>query len=477
MSGAAERGRRSAGQGSRQEAAISPARRIALDVLTAVRERDAYANLLLPTLLGRARPSQADAAFATELAYGTLRRSGRYDRIIASASGRSIERIDPPVLDVLRLGAHQLLATRTASHAAVHQAVDQARQVAGKGAAGFVNAVLRRVGERDEDAWTAVLTEGVSDPLERAALQWAHPLWVVRELDAALSTMADGGGDVAALLQVDDVPPPVGLVALPGLAERSALLGADRLPLRPHRLSPIGMESDGGDPGRIPEVASGVVRVQDPGSQLTALALSRARPVRSGERWLDLCSGPGGKAALLAAEARLGGATLVSNEITPARATLVGKALAAVPGEHSVETGDGRRFADGARRFDRILLDAPCSGLGALRRRPEARWRKRPEDLPGLTALQGDLLDAAVGALVPGGLIAYVTCSPVTAETTDVVGAALGRHPSLRPVRTAPVIDAISGRELRDAERGTAAQLWPHRHGTDAMFVQLLTLA
>lgn len=217
--------------------------------------------------------------------------------------------------------------------------------------------------------------------------------------------------------------------------------------------------------------------MQDPGSQLAALALSRARPVREGERWLDLCAGPGGKAALLAAEARLGGATLLANEITPARAELVRRALAAVPGEHPVETGDGRRFGGGDRRFDRILLDAPCSGLGALRRRPEARWRKRPEDLPGLAALQGDLLDAAVGALAPGGLLAYVTCSPVTTETTDVVGAALGRHPSLRPIRTAPVLDAVSGRALHDAERGTAAQLWPHRHGTDAMFVQLLTIA
>jgi 16S rRNA (cytosine967-C5)-methyltransferase len=350
------------------------------------------------------------------------------------------------------------------------------RAVRGRGAAGFANAVLRRVGERDADAWTAVLVEGVTDPIARAAIATGHPLWVARELDAALAAMADRGGDLQPLLEVDDAAPPVGLAALPGLADRDALVDGEGLPLRPHRLSPIGAELDGGDPGRVPLVASGAVRVQDPGSQLAALALTRARPIRRGERWLDLCAGPGGKAALLAAEARLGGATLVANEITPARARLVARALDAVPGDHPVETGDGRRFADGDRRFDRILLDAPCSGLGALRRRPEARWRKSPEDLPGLVALQGQLLDAAVAALVPGGLLAYVTCSPVTAETTDAVGAALGRHPGLRPLRTAPVIDAVSGRALADAERGTAAQLWPHRHGTDAMFVQLLTI-
>ncbi len=455
---------------------ISAARAIALEVLTGVRERDAYANLLLPVLLDRRKPSREDAAFATELAYGTLRLAGRYDAIIARAAGRPIEKIDPPVLDVLRLGAHQLLALRTARHAAVHQAVEQARQVAGRGAAGFANAVLRRVGERDGAAWTAVLVDGVEDRYDRAALATGHPVWVVRELDAALATMADGGGDLDALLEVDDAAPPVGLVALPGLADRGDLLDAEGLALRPHRLSPIGVELDGGDPGRLPLVASGVVRVQDPGSQLAALALTRARPVRQGERWLDLCAGPGGKAALLAAEARIGGAELTANEITPARAGLVEQALAAVPGANPVEVGDGRRFASEDRRFDRILLDAPCSGLGALRRRPEARWRKRPEDLPALAALQAELLDAAIAALAPGGLLAYVTCSPVIAETTDVVTAALLRHPALRALPTAPVVDALSDRRLENAERGTAAQLWPHRHGTDAMFIQLLTL-
>ena len=456
--------------------AVSPARSIALEVLTGVRERDAYANLLLPSLLSRQRPSREDAAFATELAYGTLRMAGRYDAIIAKAAGRPLEKIDPPVLDVLRLGAHQILALRTARHAAVHQSVEQARAVAGRGAAGFANAVLRRVGERDSDEWTRVLTEGVAGRYERAAIATAHPVWVVRELDAALDSMADGGGDLDPLLEVDDAAPPVGLVALPGLADRDRLVDPDGLPLRPHRLSPIGVELDGGDPGKIETVASGVVRVQDPGSQLAALALTRARPVRSGERWLDLCAGPGGKAAVLAAEAHVGGASVLSNEITPKRARLVEQALAAVPGDHPVEIGDGRRFGVGAQRFDRILLDAPCSGLGALRRRPEARWRKKPEDLPSLAVLQGELLDAAVAALVPGGLLAYVTCSPVVVETTDVIAAALERHPGLRTIATAPVIDAVTGRRLHDAERGTAAQLWPHRHGTDAMFVQLLTL-
>jgi 16S rRNA (cytosine967-C5)-methyltransferase len=235
------------------------------------------------------------------------------------------------------------------------------------------------------------------------------------------------------------------------------------------------VESPGGDPGDVPGVRAGVVRVQDPGSQLAALALSRARPVAPGERWLDLCAGPGGKAALLAAEAAAGGASLTANELLPARARLVEQALAAVPSAPQVVVGDGIRFATGADRFERILLDAPCTGLGALRRRPEARWRKRQEDVAELVVTQTRLLDAAVAALAPGGLLAYVTCSPVTAETEERVSDALDRHPGLEALDTTAVLAGITSGPLTGARRGTAAQLWPHRHGTDAMFVQLLT--
>ncbi|MGN6744002.1 MAG: RsmB/NOP family class I SAM-dependent RNA methyltransferase [Amnibacterium sp.] len=447
---------------------VSPARRIALEVLTAVRERDAYANLLLPVLLKRAVPPPAEAAFATELAYGTLRRLGHYDAVLAAVSGREVSAIDPPLLDVLRLAAHQLLATRTAPHAAVHQAVDQARRAAGPRAAGFANAVLRKVGAADDATWTERLTAGLTDPTAVLAARSAHPPWVVAELRSALAATEGGDGDLAALLEVDNVPAPVGLVALPGLAE-PADTGLPR-----HPLSPVGVESTGGDPAAVPGVRAGTVRVQDPGSQLVALALSRARPVTAGERWLDLCAGPGGKAALLAAEAHASGASLVANELVPARARLVGRALAAVPGNHPVEVGDGGRFATGTDRFDRILLDAPCTGLGALRRRPEARWRKRPEDVPELTALQARLLDAAVAALAPGGLLVYATCSPVVAETTDRIAAALAAHPDLAALDTAEVLGRITAAPLTGARRGMAVQLWPHRHATDAMFLQLL---
>ncbi|XUK62642.1 Ribosomal RNA small subunit methyltransferase B [Plantibacter sp. RU18] len=194
-----------------------------------------------------------------------------------------------------------------------------------------------------------------------------------------------------------------------------------------------------------------------------------------GERWLDLCAGPGGKAALLAAEALAGGAHLDANELVPARARLVERALVGVPLDVEVSTADGAELA-GAHpgTYDRILLDAPCTGLGALRRRPEARWRKTPKDVADLTKLQASLLDAAILALAPGGIVAYVTCSPHVGETGLIVESALRSHPGLERLDTSEVLDAVTLEPLDAAAPGGAVQLWPHRQGTDAMYIALL---
>lgn len=440
----------------------SPARRVAAEVLAAVREDDAYANLLLPARIAQARLSPADAGLATELTYGTLRMQGRYDRIIALAAGRDVAAIDPPVLDVLRLGVHQLLATRIPPHAAVGDTVG----LAPRRATGFVNGVLRAVSRATPEAWDARVGEGL-DGDARLAVETSHPAWVIDVLRDALA--ADGrDGELGDLLAADNIPPAVSLVALPGLAE-VAEVG------EPGGVAPTAARAPGGDPAAVPAVAAGRARVQDEGSQLAALVLSRAREIRPGERWLDLCAGPGGKAALLAAEARLGGAELTANELVPARAGLVRKALAVLDPAPEVVVGDGARFGQThPGGFDRILLDAPCTGLGALRRRPEARWRKQPADVPELVALQERLLDAAVTALAPGGLLAYVTCSPHPAETRAVVAGALDRHPGLVALDTRAVAAGVATSDLGPGT-GPALQLWPHRHGTDAMFIQLLT--
>jgi 16S rRNA (cytosine967-C5)-methyltransferase len=451
------------------QAYAQPARRVALDVISAVRESDAYANLLLPTRIARAALSPADAGLATELTYGTLRMLGYYDRVIALAANRDVATIDAPILDVLRLGAHQLLSMRVAQHAAVNESVALARTVGSRSATGFCNGVLREITRHSSDEWRERVLKSAKEGDEALAALTSHPAWIIRAFRQALA--AEGREDeLRQLLDADNAAPRVNLVALPGIADVPTDAERDRF-------SPLGFVQPGGDPLATVTRYAGAVRVQDEGSQLAALALSRARPIEPGERWLDLCAGPGGKAALLAAEARLGGATLIANELVPARAELVRNALAPVPGDTPVWERDGTTIGDtDPAGFDRVLLDAPCTGLGALRRRPEARWRKSPRDVAELGRLQTALLDSAIRALRPGGILAYVTCSPHPAETRIAVDDAVTRwHGEIEPLDTRAVVRRLSVTEPDLAGRDDQVQLWPHRQGTDAMFIALLT--
>ena len=287
----------------------------------------------------------------------------------------------------------------------------------------------------------------------------SHPRWVVEAFGAALG---ERSAELPDLLAADNAPPRVVLVARPG---RSTV---DELPGEPTLLSPYGVVMGGGDPGSVPAVAEGRAGVQDEGSQLVALALAAAEVEGEDRRWLDLCAGPGGKAALLAALAAGSGARLVANERQPHRAELVSRALAGAEGVEEVTVHDGTRPAVAHRVVDRVLVDAPCSGLGALRRRPEARWRRLPTDLRELVPLQRALLGAALDLVRPGGVVLYATCSPVLAETSDVLSSVLVARDDVR-LEPVPL-------DLPDAAATLAgtAQLWPHRHGTDAMFLGLL---
>ena len=483
---------------SQRSRTADPARRVAFGVVRSVHAEDAYANLVLPARIRQARLDRRDAGFATELAYGTLRGLGLYDAILTRCVDRPLEKIDPPVLDALRLGAHQLLGMRVPAHAALDATVSLVRAEIGAGASGFVNAVLRRVAERPLEEWLADVAP--ADGGDAAlAVRASHPVWIVRALRQALAAhrgtrhIADRDAELAALLEADNAPPVVNLVALPVAGGAEALAAALDDGAEPGPLAPDSALHSGGDAGRLPGVREGVLRVQDAGSQLTARALAQAPvPAAEGraERWLDLCAGPGGKAALLAALAAERGATLVANEVAPHRADLVRQALAAVPADAwTVRVGDGRTIADApeaASAFDRVLVDAPCTGLGALRRRPESRWRRTPADLAELTGLQAELLDAAVAVLAPGGVLAYVTCSPHVAETVVQVQDLVRRHPELELLDARTALDAVALDDLRldEAEPAGApepadvvartAQLWPHRHGTDAMFLALL---
>ncbi len=532
--------------------AHDPSRMAAYQALLAVHRDDAYANLVLPGLLREAGLFGRDAAFATELTYGTLRARGTLDKIIAVAADRDISRIDPPARDALRLGAYQVLHTRVPSHAAVASTVDLVHSVA-PGAAGFANAVMRRSAERDLDAWLAqVAPAEQDDPVGHLAVVENHPEWIVRAFREAL------GGDLAEtaqLLHADNDRPEVHLCARPGRADAVEL--ADAVGGQPGAFSPYAVYLGGGSPGELVEIKTGRAHVQDEGSQLVASALVEAPLEGSDERWLDLCAGPGGKAGLLAAMAAQRGAHLTAVEVTEHRANMVANAvrnlpatvicadgrtvgtdrdlpeagfdrvlvdapiegrderwldLCAGPGgkagllaavaaqrgahltavevtEHRAKmvanavrglpatvvctdgrsVGSDRDLPEGG--FDRVLVDAPCTGLGSLRRRPESRWRRQPSDLPPLTKLQRELITAALRAVRPGGLVAYVTCSPHLVETQVSVTEAVRR--------SGLDVEFVDARASLPAGMpglgdGPTVQLWPHRHGTDAMFLAVL---
>ncbi|MCK9822891.1 rRNA cytosine-C5-methyltransferase [Nocardioides cavernae] len=423
-------------------------RRAALDVLTAVRVDEAYANLVLPQVLRKHRLEGRDAALATELASGVIRMQGLYDVVIDACLTKP--RLQAEVRDVLRLGVHQLLSMRVPDHAAISTSVDLVRATVGRGPSGLVNAVLRKVATRDVAGWVAeVAPERSVDLHGHLAVAHSHPRWVV---DALAEALGDEGDELEALLAADNAAPRVTLVARPGLAEVEELEAAGAV--RSER-SPYGAVLPGGDPSGIAAVAEGRAGVQDEGSQLVALAMADAALEGRDQRWLDLCAGPGGKAALLAALAAQRGAHLVANERQPHRAALVASALRAVPASSvDVVAGDGTRPAWVPGTFDRVLVDAPCTGLGALRRRPESRWRRSPEDVTVLVGLQEVLLDVAIDSVRPGGVVVYATCSPVLAETAEVVSAVLARR--------------------GDTDEVERFQLWPHREGTDAMFAATL---
>ncbi len=433
--------------GTRPGTGSDPARLAAYRTLRAITADHAYANLALAE--HTAGLSARDAAFATELVAGTCRALGLYDAIVVSAGGRPLKSLQPAVVDLLRLGTHQLIELRVPTHAAVAATVDLARAAVSQRVTGVVNAILRKVTALDADGWAVRLQAERSDA---AALLARHPQWII---DAYADLLP--ADEVTALLVADNEPPVPHLVVRPGLAEVAELGG------RPLRWSPFGAEASG-NPADVPAVAQGRAGVQDEGSQLIAWALARVEAPDG--PWLDLCAGPGGKAALLAGLARDKGERLLASELQPHRAGLVARALASYPEpKPAVIAADGTRPAWPQDYFARVLLDAPCTGLGALRRRPEARWRRRPADLDDLVPLQHELLTSAIASTRPGGVIGYATCSPHRRETTEIVEAASGVE-----VLDAPAVLP----EIPDAARGPYLQLWPHRHGTDAMFLALL---
>ena len=429
-------------------------RLLAFDVITEVNRNEGYSNLLLPAALNTSSLEDRDRNLVTELVYGTLRMQGKHDWILAQISDRPWAQVDEGIVDVARMGVHQIHELRIPDHAAVSATVEVARKRLGESKASFVNALLRSVTRKSYEEWFAPL-EQITDTVERLAIQYSHPHWII----SAYFDLLKDWQAVEAELATNNVPALPTLVSWPGYSTQAELveLGAE-----PTKYSQLGARLKG-NPGNLDLVKHRLAGVQDEGSQLVATVFAAAAGGRS---WLDLCAGPGGKAAILSSIAKVRGIDFTANELSEPRADLVKKVVHGA----TVWCGDGRDIATHNQRFDAVIIDAPCTGLGALRRRPEVRWRRTLSDLRELTSLQRELLDAAIAVLNPGAILGYATCSPHLAETTVQVLDILKKHPELEQLDVAKFLPA----NLQDAIRGKSMSLWTHKHGTDAMFLALL---
>jgi 16S rRNA (cytosine967-C5)-methyltransferase len=428
-------------------------RLLAFDLLTEVNRNEGYSNLLLPQALNSSKLDERDKSLVTEVLYGTIRMQGKHDWVLSQISDRPWSEVDPGIVDVCRMGVHQIHEMRVPDHAAVASTVEVARKRLGESKASFVNAMLRNVTRKSKEAWFLPL-DVITDHVERFSIRYSHPQWIV----SAYFDLLKSWDEVESALAINNEPATPTLVSWPGLSTVSDLItiGAE-----PTTYSPYGAHWKG-NPGALDLIKSRKIGVQDEGSQLVALVFAAAA---GGESWLDMCAGPGGKAALLSSIARERKITFTANEVSAVRADLVRQV---VNGDR-VLVGDGREIGDQEEKFDAILIDAPCTGLGALRRRPEVRWRRNLQDLRELTQLQRELIESAVRALKVGGVLGYATCSPHLAETSIQVSDLKRKHLTMEQLDVSPYLPT----NLENSERDMAMSLWTHRSDTDAMYLAL----
>lgn len=422
---------------------IDNPRLLAFEVLAEVEIKSEYSNLLLPKFLAVSKMSKSDKALATELVYGTLRMKGLYDEFISRVSDRKLAEVDLKALIVLRIGTHQLKQMRTPVHAAIYESVELAKKVLGKSTASFINAVLRKVSEIDSIDWNG-------DEVSRLSGRHSHPEWIVSSYIDSLKDLIQ----VESLLEANNRPTKPTLVAWPGYSSKDELIEAGAIDLR----GSANAVSFDGNPGDVVPVRERRAGVQDLGSQIVVEEFFKS--YQENLRWLDLCAGPGGKAAYLSALLSQNGGEFVANEVSEPRAKLVKQVVK----NASVTNFDGRNLPESMGNFDRILIDAPCTGIGALRRRPEVRWRRTVQDLKQLVELQSQLLDAAARRLNTKGVLGYATCSPHQAETIFQVRGFLKRNPEFEVM---PI-------EHPRADKDGFLQLWTHIDDCDAMFLALL---
>ena len=430
------------------------ARLLAFNLVSQVNREGAYANIRLPQLLSDSKLDERDRGFATELSYGTLRMQGKHDFAIRTKIDRPFETLDPAIVDLLRMGLHQILEMRVPDHAAVDATVEVARLVAGEGKASYVNAILRSI-LRDPPDYE-------SDP--DLPTKYSHPEWIV----SAFRDQLKDESRLISLLESHNTPVAPHIVCWPGKSTREELIneGAE---LMAEGTFSVRAEKMPGSYVAIHERRAGV---QDLGSQLISEIFFNTAGGADYLHWLDMCAGPGGKAAMLfnLLQENRPKDNFTANEPTEHRATLVSHVIP----PSQVITHKGEDLPDLPTRYDRIMIDAPCSGLGALRRRPESRWRKTQSDLKNLISLQRDLLDSGVKLLNPGGVIAYVTCSPHRSETIAQVADFLYRHKDFELLSLTPFIPT-SAKSMNFLQENGTIQMWSDIHGTDSMFMAAFT--
>jgi 16S rRNA (cytosine967-C5)-methyltransferase len=429
-------------------------RNLALRLILEIEENQSYANLVVPASLRDSAFEDRDRNFVTELVYGTLRMQLLYDAIIESAAKRPVRKIDSIPLNILRLTAHQLLSLQISAHAPVDSAVRLTVRNKAGSASGFVNAASRRISEKSIEQWISELTVGVSD-LESLAIRFAHPLWIVEEYFLRLGNLEL----VKSELEANNRNPRVSAVIYPGKVWSQESLAESEMSQWVPEARLLH-----GNPEALIEIKAGAAGIQDQGSYLVAQALlgAFAGCKSTPGVWVDMCAGPGGKAALLDRWAREQGRTFLGLEISEHRAALMRRVTDAIV------VSDGRKPPLALECAALVLLDAPCSGLGALRRRPDARLRKKSNDIPGLVALQRNLLQSAISLLAPGAILGYVTCSPLARETIDNRDWVLTNFPEMVSIKAKEFFP----KEM-DLPDSSDVQLWPGAHGTDAMYLAL----
>ncbi len=429
---------------------------LTVTALHKIKKEGAYANILTNEMLGQNSLTRLDAAMFTDLVHGTTRHRRYLDYLIEICANRQISEIENQLVNVLEFSIYSYLIRSKPHHAVVNEGVETAREIIGERSVGFANAILRKIVSKSKAEWDQEIINQL-DGIDLIGTLHSMPNWIVeyfakqiidrRELDVLLRSL--NSSPIPTFLR----PPNQQVIDLD---------------LTPGSWSPFAyIENSRGDLQR--KLLKSNLLIQDEGSQLVALAMISAEISGSDVNWLDMTAGPGGKTAFLAAAAAVRGAGLIANELHAHRAKLIGSTLQRLNLKAEVKVGDALN-QNWQKKFDRVLLDAPCSGLGALRRRAESRWRKTPADLVELVDLQKKLLSKAVSATRAGGIVGYTTCSLHPRETEEVVSFITKTH-------QVKILNAPSYLPGVPMAESPFIKLWPHRHGTDGMFMALLEVS